>query len=92
MDMVHYEGAAFVRLTPDGDSAQITISDGQISPKLIKGEMKDPIGTSRITGSIFAIRNDTRVRELLRGLQDRAAGNDRQWMDAEADTNPVFGK
>ena len=90
-DMVHYQGAAFVTLKPSGDSATITIGDGQISPHAVRGAMKDPVGPSRITGTIYATRNDARVRELIAGLADKAAGRDKFWTEAaESDASPAF--
>src|SRR5207248_3182385 len=85
-DMLHYQGAAFVQLSTKGDTAQIIIGDGQIAPHQTRGDLKDPIGPSRITGTVSAVRNDARVKDLLTRLQDKAAGHDRIWTEAEADT------
>ena len=79
VNSLHYQGAGFVALSPGSQSASITIGDAQIQPKDSRGNMKDPVGTSRVTGSIIAVRNDARVKELLKTLQDQAAGNDRFW-------------
>ena len=76
-DMLHYQGAAFVKLDSSGDSATLRIGDGQIAPSQIRGALTDPIGTSRIDGMIYAVQNDSRVRELLRDLQDRGGGEGR---------------
>jgi hypothetical protein len=91
-DMLHYQGAAFVKLKPDGDTADITIGDGQISPHQIRGSLKDPIGPSRITGSVTAVRNDARVKDLLARLQEKVAGQDHTWTEAELDTNSALGR
>lgn len=92
MDMVHYEGAAFVTLDPRKDTCRINIGDGQIALRQVKGNLKDPIGPSQITGSIFAVRNDTRVRELLASFQAKASGTAPDWSAAEADTGAAIGK
>ena len=81
-DMLHYQGAAFVTMSTRGQTARIQIGDGQIAPKLIKGNLTDPVGPSKITGSIFAVRNDAKVRELLASFQAKAA-NEPTWSGAE---------
>jgi hypothetical protein len=91
-DMLHYQGAAFVKLTPDGDKADIVIGDGQIAPHQMRGQLKDPIGPSRITGSVTAVRNDARVKDLLARLQERAAGDEHAWTEAELDTNSAVSR
>jgi hypothetical protein len=91
-DMLHYEGAAFVKLTPGGNTADITIGDGQIAPRQVRGQLKDPIGPARITGEVTAVRNDARVKDLLARLQERAAGDEHAWTEAEVDTHSAFSR
>jgi hypothetical protein len=91
-DMVHYQGAAFVKLYPNGGTAEVMIGDGHIAPRQVRGEMTDPVGPSRITGTIIAVRNDSRVKELLAGLREKAAGSERLWSEAEADSSPALGR
>jgi len=88
-DMLHYQGAAFVTLNPKRDTARIIIGDGQIAPRLIKGDIHDPIGPSKITGSVLAVRNDARVRELLASFQEKASGTNAFWTEAENDVTPA---
>jgi hypothetical protein len=91
-DMIHYEGAAFVKLATKGDRAEITIGDGEVSPKEVRGGLKDPVGPSHISGLITAVKNDARVRELLGNLQDKVAGNDHYWTEARGDEGSPFGR
>ena len=91
-DMVHYEGAAFVTLDAKANSAKINIGDGQIAARSIKGDLKDPVGPSRITGTILAVRNDARVRDLLASIQSKANGTSTAWSEAEVDTGAAIGK
>lgn len=91
-DMIHYEGAAFVKLATKGDRAEIRIGDGEVSPKDVRGGLKDPVGAARITGLITAVRNDARVRELLGSLQDKLAGNDHYWTEARGAEGAPFGR
>jgi hypothetical protein len=91
-DMLHYEGAAFVTLSAGDQTAKIEIGDGHIAPRQSKGDLKDPVGPSKITGTIRAVRNDARVRELLAGIQSKAAGSTKIWAQAEADEASVLDK
>ena len=91
-DMLHYQGAAFVTLDANRDTARIIIGDGQIAPRLIKGSIHDPIGPSKITGTVLAIRNDSRVRELLASFQEKASGSNPFWTEAENDVMPAVAK
>jgi hypothetical protein len=88
-DMLHYTGAAFVKLDAEGNLAYITIGDGDILPAQVRGNLKDPVGAARLTGEVTAVRNDGRVREVLESIKDRISGNDRVWTEAESDTTPV---
>ncbi len=91
-DMLHYQGAAFVKLHTKGDSAFITIGDGQIVSTQRRGELTDPIGSAKVTADIMAVRNDARVRELTTRIQEKAAGTDRFWTEAQSNTAPAFGR
>jgi hypothetical protein len=91
-DMVHYQGAAFVQMESKGDTAYLTIGDGEITPRQVRGDLKDPIGPSKITGSVSAVRNDARVRDLLARLEAKASGEERLWTEAENDNAPAFAR
>jgi hypothetical protein len=91
-DMVHYQGAAFVRISPGSKTAHIQIGDGQIAVREVRGDIVDPVGPSKISGSLVAIRNDARVRKLLAGFQSKLDGVAPQWHEAEADTRSIFDK
>lgn len=91
-DMLHYQGAAFVTLDAKRDTARVIIGDGQIAPRLVKGNIKDPIGPSKITGTVLAVRNDARVRELLANFQEKASGSNPFWTEAENDVMPAAVK
>jgi len=91
-DMLHYQGAAFVKLSTKNNIATITIGDGDIAPKDIRGSLKDPVGHSRITGDVIAVRNDARVKELLASLQDKVAGNEHYWTEARSEEGLPVGR
>jgi hypothetical protein len=92
VDMVHYEGAAFVMLDDGKNKTDVTIGDGQLAPRQIKGDLRDPVGPSRITGSITAVRDDSRVKSLLAAFQTKATSTEPAWTQAETDGEPAFGK
>jgi hypothetical protein len=89
-DMLHYQGAAFVKLNLKGDTTFITIGDGQIASTDKRGQMKDPIGPAKVTAEIMAVKNDARVKELTRRIQEKAAGTDRFWTEAQSDTGKAL--
>jgi hypothetical protein len=88
-DMLHYTGAAFVKLDSKGNITWVTIGDGDIAPAQSRGNLKDPVGPARISGDIIAMHNDGRVRELLQSIKDRIAGNDHIWTEAQNDLAPA---
>jgi len=73
VDLLHYEGAGFVVLNPVGAAARVVINDGQVAPTQSIGDLKDPVGRAVINGSIFAVRNDQRVKDILSTLTDETA-------------------
>jgi hypothetical protein len=91
-DMVHYQGAAFVRINPGSKTASVQIGDGQIAAREVRGDIVDPVGPSRISGSLVAVRNDARVRKLLAGFQSRLDNTAPQWHEAQTDTTSIFDK
>jgi hypothetical protein len=64
-DVIVYEGAGVVTVNGSGRQRQVVITDGTVRPKEARGEMQDPIGRSRISGTFTADVNRTRVRETL---------------------------
>ena len=92
-DMVHYEGAAFVTLDPGSDKSHIRIGNGSIAVRKIQGDFRDPVGPSQITGTITAIHNDSKVKDLLADFQNRANGKSAiPAAAAEVDESPVIGR
>jgi len=70
--VIHYGGAGFVRVYPKEETAKIDIRDGQVQPKLRRGDMRDPLGPAVIAGSFRAIHDDHRVQELLFRIRQQA--------------------
>lgn len=64
-DVVLYEGAGVVTVHGSGRQRRVVIEDGTVRPKESRGDMQDPIGRARISGTFTADVNRTRVRETL---------------------------
>jgi hypothetical protein len=88
VDLLHYQGAGFVVINPRGNSASVTINDGQVIPTQSIGNIKDPVGKSTINGMIYAIRNDQRVKEILSTLADETAAAENGGMMPAAAVEP----
>lgn len=66
-DVLVYEGAAFVVLEGRGDTRRVRIKDGQITPKFnsSEGRLLDPVGPSKMSGSVVAKLSSARVDDVL---------------------------
>jgi hypothetical protein len=71
-DVLEYTGTAFVVTTGDPDSPTITISSASLKPAYQHG-LTDPVGLSRLQGSVTATTDDTRVAQLLQEVENAAA-------------------
>ncbi len=60
-DRLHYQGAAFVKIFPKGNSAKVIVRNGGLTLVESSGALNDPVGDSTISGSFIAKRNDTMV-------------------------------
>jgi hypothetical protein len=72
-DLLLYQGAGSVTLTPDGDHAKINIRSADLKPALTRGGLKDPIGNATITGTFTAKANNKEMNQLLAGTRERLA-------------------
>lgn len=67
---VEYTGVGTVSLDRDGDRVHATIVDARISPTSVGSRMADPIGASKLTGTIHATLDR---RQTVAALTDLAA-------------------
>jgi hypothetical protein len=71
-DLLEYTGTAYVTFGGDPDSPTISIQNASLKCAYQHG-LCDPVGPSRIDGSVTATTDDTRVSRLLREVEDAAA-------------------
>ena len=72
-DLLEYQGSAFVMVHVKGDVTKVSISDGTLHPRAVRGGLSDPIGPARIEGSFTAINDPVRLREVLNSTRARTA-------------------
>ena len=72
-DIAHYQGTGFVTLYPSSDQLQASITNASIKPKLLGGDMADPLGDCTIEGTVSAQPSAGRVRELLDRVNELTA-------------------
>ncbi len=77
-DVVQYSGIGFVNLDQSHDTWTVTIRKASLSPVLLKGDMRDPLGPSTLTGHIVATDDADRAHELLMQVKDALAQSGRQ--------------
>ena len=65
-DVLEYSGTGFVSIQPaDDGQSTVSISNALLSPSPNHGALTDPIGPSRLQGSIVAKADNERVTEIL---------------------------
>ena len=72
-DRVHYEGVGFVTIDADEESVKVEVRNATLKTASRSGAIADPLGKSRLTGTITASRDDRRVRELLAEVRSATA-------------------
>jgi hypothetical protein len=71
-DLLVYEGAGFVTVEDHGARQYIRIRDGQVKPRLSRGQMQDPVGSARIWGVATARVDDARVKDSITQMEQQA--------------------
>ena len=66
---VEYEGAGFVVIDRSGKTAKLSIRNASLKPTGAHGAVCDPIGPTRLSGTVVARMNQARVNELLSDVQ-----------------------
>lgn len=75
-DVLEYAGTGFVALTPDGDTTSISIKNALLKPLDHHGALNDPVGVSRLEGSITATQDQEKVQRVLGDLTTTLAAAD----------------
>jgi len=73
-DVVLYEGAGLVEVDATGDRREVDIKDGDVKPKIVRGNIQDPIGHANLSGYATAKMNDARVKDTLAQMQQQIQG------------------
>ena len=69
-EMLVYEGAGLVSVDESEEQEHVVlIRDGQIRPKMRRGNLNDPVGAASLTAEVTARRNDSRVREIVAEME-----------------------
>ena len=66
---VEYKGIGFVKIQIDDKQTTFLLQDVTVHPGETVGQMKDPLGTTRLRGKIRAANNTPAVREILEQLR-----------------------
>jgi len=72
-DLLEYQGSAFVKVYPKDGVTKVTIADGTLRPRAVRGGLSDPIGPASIEGSFTAVNDPVRLREVLNSTRARTA-------------------
>jgi hypothetical protein len=70
---IAYTGAGFVDLSRSGDTAKLDIRNATLSPTSRHGSMNDPLGRTKLTGTVVARTNRDQVDALLSQVQSTVA-------------------
>jgi hypothetical protein len=73
-DLIKYEGAGYILVSGSGDVREVAIRQGELKPKLMRGNIQDPIGAAEIYGHATARMNDARVKDTLAQMRDQVQG------------------
>jgi len=73
-EVLRYQGAGYVLLDEGRKATKVVIRDGTIRMSELNGDLRDPIGPARLTGTVKATRNSEYVRGLLADLRAQTAG------------------
>jgi hypothetical protein len=64
-DLVEYAGTAFVSFDQSGSRSQVVIKAASLRPVVCRGQMRDPLGPSKLTGTVVATEDGSQVQQIL---------------------------
>ena len=72
-DIIVYKGPANVMVygDPTDSSCSVEIREGTLTPEIVSGGMRDPIGSASIRGKCEASRRDSQVKDILADMESR---------------------
>jgi hypothetical protein len=71
--ILHYEGAGYVLLDEGKKTTSVEIRDGSMKKTDLRGDLIDPLGPSRLAGTVKAQRNGPLVRATLSDIKAQMA-------------------
>jgi hypothetical protein len=72
-DLLHYGGVGFVTVSGSGDARRIDVRNATLKPLASQGGLSDPLGTTRLSGTLVARTDARRVRALLAETRETVA-------------------
>lgn len=72
-EMIEYTGAAFVDVTPKGNVTRLDIYNATMRPNPRHVGLNDPIGPSKLQGTVFARQSPRQVNEVLNQVKSAIA-------------------
>jgi len=72
-DILEYSGSGFVTVSNDEDATSISIQNASVHPSDNHGSLVDPVGASRIQGTVTARIDDAAVSKVLDDLHTAVA-------------------
>ena len=70
---IAYTGAGFVNLQRSGNTARLDIRNATLSPTARQGSIQDPVGRTKVTGTVVARANRGQVDALLSQMPNTAS-------------------
>jgi hypothetical protein len=78
-DIIEYAGNAYITSEHADGATELTIRNASMRPIACRGDLKDPVGPCGLHGSIRAVENQRRVRQVLASVRTAVS---------EADSHP----
>lgn len=72
-DYLHYRGAGFVAVYDSGETTRFVIRGARVELTSSNGRLQDPLGSSSISGSFIATRNDGQVASAMGVLREEVS-------------------
>jgi hypothetical protein len=69
---LHYRGAGFVSVYDSGETSRFVIRRANVELSASGGQLQDPLGTSSLSGTFEAVRDDGVVAAAMAALRDDA--------------------
>ena len=75
-DVIEYAGTGYVSLEAADGQSEVTVHRASLSPVACRGGLHDPIGPAVLRGTVHAIDDHQRARQILAGVRTAIAAAD----------------